>query len=162
MDEIILHFASQVGMQEYLQHEPTRLSGGQKQRVAIAGVLAMKPDILILDEATSMLDPEGKSEINALVAELHKENNMTLLSITHDVEEVLKSDHVIVMHQGRIVMDGKPKDIMIHEEKLKELQLDAPSSVKFANALNKLGIQVNNPTDLEGMVNDLCQLLLKK
>lgn len=162
MDEIILHFASQVGMQDYLQHEPTRLSGGQKQRVAIAGVLAMKPDILILDEATSMLDPEGKSEINALVAELHKENNMTLLSITHDVEEVLKSDHVIVMHQGRIVMDGKPKDIMIHEEKLKELQLDAPSSVKFANALNKLGIHVNNPTDLEGMVNDLCQLLLKK
>lgn len=162
MDEIILHFASQVGMQDYLQHEPTRLSGGQKQRVAIAGVLAMKPDILILDEATSMLDPEGKSEINALVAELHKENNMTLLSITHDVEEVLKSDHVIVMHQGKIVMDGKPKDIMIHEEKLKELQLDAPSSVKFANALKKLGIQVNNPTDLEGMVNDLCQLLLKK
>ncbi len=162
MDGIIQHFASQVGMQDYLDHEPTRLSGGQKQRVAIAGVLAMKPDILILDEATSMLDPEGKDEINALVGELHRENNMTLLSITHDVEEVLKSDHVIVMHQGQIVMDGKPSEIMLDEAKLQSLQLDAPSSVKFANALKKLGIDTKDPTDCEGMVNDLCQLLLKK
>ena len=162
MDDIIQHFASQVGMQDYLDHEPTRLSGGQKQRVAIAGVLAMKPDILILDEATSMLDPEGKDEINALVGELHKENDMTLLSITHDVEEVLRSDHVIVMHQGRIVMDGKPSEIMLDEAKLQSLQLDAPSSVKFASALKKLGIDVNDPTDSEGMVNDLCQLLLKR
>lgn len=162
MDGIIQHFASQVGMEDYLNHEPTRLSGGQKQRVAIAGVLAMKPDILILDEATSMLDPEGKDEINNLVTELHKENNMTLLSITHDVEEVLRSDHVIVMHNGKVVMDGKPSEIMLDEEKLQSLQLDVPSSVKFANALKKLGIDVLDPTDSEGMVNDLCRLLLKK
>ncbi len=162
MDGIIQHFASQVGMEDYLNHEPTRLSGGQKQRVAIAGVLAMKPDILILDEATSMLDPEGKDEINNLVTELHKENNMTLLSITHDVEEVLRSDHVIVMHNGKVVMDGKPSEIMLDEEKLQSLQLDVPSSVKFANALKKLGIDVLDPTDSEGMVNNLCRLLLKK
>lgn len=162
MDEIIQHFSTQVGMQDFLSHEPTRLSGGQKQRVAIAGVLAMKPDILILDEATSMLDPEGKEDINKLVSELHKENNMTLLSITHDVEEVLKSDHVIVMYQGQVVMDGKPSDIMLDEAKLKSLQLDAPSSVKFANALKKVGIKVSNPTNLEGMVKSLCQLHLKK
>ncbi len=162
MDDIINHFAQQVGMQDFLEHEPTRLSGGQKQRVAIAGVLAMKPDILILDEATSMLDPEGKDEINNLVQELHQENNMTLLSITHDVEEVLRSDHVIVMHNGKVVMDGKPSEIMLDEAKLQSLELDVPSSVKFANALKKVGIDVNDPTNSEGMVKDLCQLLLKK
>lgn len=112
MDPIIEKYASEVGMTEYLDHEPTRLSGGQKQRVAIAGILAMKPEILILDEATSMLDPEGKEEINALVKQLHKENNMTILSITHDVEEVMQSDHVIVMYEGRIIRDGLPSQVM--------------------------------------------------
>lgn len=162
MDAIIELYAEQVGMKDYLLHEPTRLSGGQKQRVAIAGVLAMRPDILILDEATSMLDPEGKEEINTLVNRLHQENNMTLLSITHDVEEVLRSDHVIVMHEGRVVLDGKPSDIMLNEQQLIDLKLDAPSSVKLSNALLKKGIKIKNPTDVEGMVNQLCLLLLKK
>lgn len=162
MDAIIHTYASQVGMCDYLEHEPTRLSGGQKQRVAIAGVLAMKPDLLILDEATSMLDPEGKDEINALVQRLHSENNMTLLSITHDVEEVLKSDHVIVMNDGRIVMDGKPSDIMIQEKRLVDLKLDSPASVKLASALKKQGIVIKDPTNREGMVAELCQLRLKK
>lgn len=162
MDEIIETYAQQVGMKDYLQHEPTRLSGGQKQRVAIAGVLAMKPDLLILDEATSMLDPEGKEEINALVGRLHRENDMTLLSITHDVEEVLKSDHVIVMHEGKVVLDGKPQDIMLNEQKLIDLKLDAPASVKLANALKRHGIKVDHPTDVEGMVKQLCLLRSKK
>lgn len=162
MNAIIEAYASQVGMTEYLNHEPIRLSGGQKQRVAIAGVLAMKPEILILDEATSMLDPEGKEDINALVQKLHREYNMTILSITHDVEEVLKSDHVIVMCDGAIVKDGKPEDVMLNETQLIDLKLDAPYSVKLANALKRKGIKIDNPTDSEGMVEQLCQLLLKK
>ena len=162
MDAIIEKYAGEVGMIEYLNHEPTRLSGGQKQRVAIAGILAMKPEILILDEATSMLDPEGKEDINALVKQLHKENNMTILSITHDVEEVMKSDHVIVMYEGRIVKDGHPSKIMLNEQELVRLKLDAPYSVKLSNELSKLDIKVNNSWNLEGMVDELCQLLLKK
>jgi energy-coupling factor transport system ATP-binding protein len=162
MDAIIEKYASEVGMIEYLNHEPTRLSGGQKQRVAIAGILAMKPEILILDEATSMLDPEGKEEINTLVKQLHKENNMTILSITHDVEEVMKSDHVMVMYEGRIVKDGHPSKVMLNEEELVRLKLDAPYSVKLSNELTKLGIKVDISWDMEGMVDELCQLLSKK
>ena len=162
MDEIIENYAKEVGMSEYLDHEPTRLSGGQKQRVAIAGILSMKPEILILDEATSMLDPEGKEDINNLVKQLHKENNMTILSITHDVEEVLKSDHVIVMYEGRIVKDGTPSEVMKNEEELVRLKLAAPYSVRLANELKKLGIPVEQAWDMEGMVDELCQLLLKK
>lgn len=162
MDSIIEKYAGEVGMIEYLNHEPTRLSGGQKQRVAIAGILAMKPEILILDEATSMLDPEGKEDINALVKQLHKENNMTILSITHDVEEVMKSDHVIVMYEGRIVKDGVPSKMMLNEQELVRLKLDAPYSVKLSNELSKLGIKLKNAGNMEGMVDELCQLLLKK
>lgn len=162
MDVIIEKYAGEVGMIEYLNHEPTRLSGGQKQRVAIAGILAMKPEILILDEATSMLDPEGKEDINALVKQLHKENNMTILSITHDVEEVMKSDHVIVMYEGRIVKDGVPSKMMLNEQELVRLKLDAPYSVKLSNELSKMGIKLKNAGNMEGMVNELCQLLLKK
>ncbi len=162
MDVIIENYAREVGMSEYLDHEPTRLSGGQKQRVAIAGILSMKPDILILDEATSMLDPEGKEDINKLVKQLHKENNMTILSITHDVEEVLKSDHVIVMYEGRIVKDGTPSEVMKNEEELIRLKLAAPYSVRLANELKKLGIPVKQAWDMEGMVDELCQLLLNK
>lgn len=162
MDEIIENYAKEVGMSEYLDHEPTRLSGGQKQRVAIAGILSMKPEILILDEATSMLDPEGKEDINNLVKQLHKENNMTILSITHDVEEVLKSDHVIVMYEGRIVKDGTPSEVMKNEEELVRLKLAAPYSVRLANELKKLGIPVKQAWDTEGMVDELCQLLLNK
>jgi energy-coupling factor transport system ATP-binding protein len=162
MDAIIEKYASEVGMIEYLNHEPTRLSGGQKQRVAIAGILAMKPEILILDEATSMLDPEGKEEINTLVTQLHKENNMTILSITHDVEEVMKSDHVMVMYEGRIVKDGHPSKVMLNEEELVRLKLDAPYSVKLSNELTKLGIKIDKSWDMEGMVEELCQLLSKK
>jgi len=162
MDAIIEKYADEVGMIEYLNHEPTRLSGGQKQRVAIAGILAMKPEILILDEATSMLDPEGKEDINSLVKQLHKENNMTILSITHDVEEVMKSDHVIVMYEGRIVKDGLPSKMMLNEQELVRLKLDAPYSVKLSNELSKLGIKLKNAGNMEGMVDELCQLLLKK
>jgi energy-coupling factor transport system ATP-binding protein len=162
MDDIINNYASRVDMSKYLDQEPTRLSGGQKQRVAIAGVLAMKPEILILDEATSMLDPEGKSEINALVNALHKEYGMTILSITHDIEEVKKSDHVLIMFEGKIVKDGLPSKIMIDEKEMISLKLDAPFSVKLANALKRKGIILKETLDTERMVAELCLLRSKK
>jgi energy-coupling factor transport system ATP-binding protein len=158
MDGIITDYAARVDMTKYLDQEPTRLSGGQKQRVAIAGVLAMKPDILILDEATSMLDPEGKSEINALVNQLHDEYGMTILSITHDIEEVKKSDHVIVMFDGHIVHDGTPDKVMTDISRLVALKLDAPYSVKLAHALSLRGIHLNETLNTERMVDELCRL----
>lgn len=162
MDTIIERFAEEVNMTSYLNHEPTRLSGGQKQRVAIAGVLAMQPEILILDEATSMLDPQGKADINDLVDQLHHIHNMTILSITHDIEEVRKSDHVLVMNEGQIVMDGDPDVILHRYADLVKLRLDAPFSVKLALELKKYGILLDTPMNEEGMVEQLCRLHLKK
>ena len=158
MEEIIEKFAKEVGMSDYLKHEPGKLSGGQKQRVAIAGVLAMNPDILILDEATSMLDPKGKLEVNNLVHKLHKENQMTILSITHDIEEVVFSDYVIVMSDGKVQMQGTPQEILSKVKRLVYLSLDVPFSVKFYLAIKKLGIKLSDPFDLEGMVDELWEL----
>ncbi len=157
MDSIIQEFAAKVNMTSFLEHEPTRLSGGQKQRVAIAGVLAMAPDILIFDESTSMLDPQGKDEINKVIRELHKETQMSLISITHDIEEVMKSDHVIVMDQGKIVMQGKPEEVMTKEDQLIALHLDAPFNVKLHKKLAQNGINLKNKSNIEGMVQELCQ-----
>jgi energy-coupling factor transport system ATP-binding protein len=162
MDEIIERFAAEVDMSDYLNHEPTRLSGGQKQRVAIAGVLAMSPEILILDEATSMLDPQGKADVNALVNQLHQSRNMTILSITHDIEEVRRGNHVLVMNEGQIVMDGAPEVILHRYADLVKLRLDAPFSVKLALELKKYGIIVDTPMDEEGMVSQLCRSHSKK
>ena len=162
MDSIIEEFAEEVGMSDYLNHEPTKLSGGQKQRVSIAGVLAMSPEILILDESTSMLDPKGRLEVNNLVHKLHKENKMTILSITHDIEEVVFSDYVLVMNEGKIQMQGTPLEILTHIKELINLSLDVPFSVKFHMAMEKLGVKLSNPYDLEGMVDELWELSLKK
>ena len=107
MDDIINEYAKKVNMYEFLDHEPTKLSGGQKQRVAIAGILAMSPSIIILDEATSMLDPKGRNEINALVHQLNKDKNMTIVSITHDIEEAALSDYVILLSDGHIVNEKR-------------------------------------------------------
>lgn len=158
MDEIIEEYAKKVNMQDFLEHEPTKLSGGQKQRVAIAGVLAMAPDILIFDESTSMLDPQGKDEINRVIRQLHEQTEMTLISITHDIEEVAKSDYVIVMDQGKVVMTGKPEDILLQKEKLVQLKLDVPFSVKLQNELKLRKIHVTNTTSIERIVDELCQL----
>lgn len=154
MDEIIDRFAKAVNMYEYLNFEPTKLSGGQKQRVAIAGALSMTPQILILDEATSMLDPKGKSEVNDLVRQLHSETNMTIISITHDIEEAYESDIVYVMNEGRIIEFGDPKEVLAKEKLLKSIKLDIPFALKFKYALNKVGIIVND-SNLEGMVKEL-------
>ncbi|WP_342621399.1 energy-coupling factor transporter ATPase [Erysipelothrix sp. P66] len=158
MDALIHAYSKRVGMEDFLSHEPTKLSGGQKQRVAIAGVLAMQPELLVLDEATSMLDPKGRKEVNDLVHELHTENKMSILSITHDIEEVTMSDYVIVMNDGKIAMQGTPEEILVHAERLVNLSLDIPFSLKFYQAMKAYGITLSTPYDLEGMVEELCQL----
>lgn len=162
MDDIIEKFAAKVNMTNYLDHEPTRLSGGQKQRVAIAGVLAMSPEIIIFDESTSMLDPQGKAEINEVIRELHAEGNLTILSITHDIEEVSKSDYVLVMNEGKLVKEGKPQDILLNSDELVNLKLDAPFAVKMVNELHKNGITISNSCSIERVVDELCQLNSKK
>lgn len=162
MQDIIERYAEKVNMRKYLNSEPTRLSGGQKQRVAIAGVLAMQPEILIFDESTSMLDPQGKAEINALIQEIHQESNITIISITHDIEEVATADHVIVMDRGHVVMDGKPDDILLHEQKLLDLQLDIPFALKFRNALKKQQVEISACTTIDKVVEELCQLRSNK
>ena len=124
MDELINRYSKVVRMENFLDHEPTKLSGGQKQRVAIAGILAMSPSIIILDEATSMLDPRGRKEINELVKELKKQNNMTIISITHDIEEAKNADRVILLNKGEIVDCDKPQKILTNEKLLKELKYD--------------------------------------
>lgn len=162
MQDIIEQYAEKVNMRKYLNSEPTRLSGGQKQRVAIAGVLAMQPEILIFDESTSMLDPQGKAEINALIQEIHQESNITIISITHDIEEVATADHVIVMDRGHVVMDGKPDDILLHEQKLLDLQLDIPFALKFRNAIKKQQVEISACTTIDKVVEELCQLRSNK
>lgn len=162
MDAIINEYASKVNMLDFLEHEPTKLSGGQKQRVAIAGILAMNPSIIILDEATSMLDPKGKREINDLVRQLNGDKNMTILSITHDIEEAALADNVILLSDGRIIDSGDPKEILLKEDLLKQMSLDIPFSLKIANGLLKKGIKVNKQIKQEELVKELCQLHLKK
>ncbi|MBR3840275.1 MAG: energy-coupling factor transporter ATPase [Erysipelotrichales bacterium] len=158
MDDLINTYASKVGMINYLDHEPTKLSGGQKQRVAIAGVLAMHPDIIILDEATSMLDPLGREEINSLVHEIHEKNDMTIISITHDIEEVAMSDRVIVLDKGKVRMEGKPEDVLKRESELVSMNLDVPFGYKLSKALKAQGIAVHEDILIEEVVNELCQL----
>ncbi len=161
MDDIILEYAKKVNMLDYLDSEPTKLSGGQKQRVAIAGVLAMRPDIIIFDESTSMLDPSGKAEINNVIKKLHEEYEITLISITHDMEEVAKSDFVIVMDNGKIVFEGQPKDVLKNDKELINIKLDIPFASKMVKALNNAGIKINDELDLERVVNNICQLSSK-
>ena len=158
MQAIIDEFAARVNMSKYLNSEPTKLSGGQNQRVAIAGVLAMRPQILIFDESTSMLDPQGKAEINALVKRIHEETGITIISITHDIEEMVSSDHVIVMKEGKVVMDGTPAEVLNNEEELIKMQLDIPFSLKFVNEMKKQGIVLKREIQMEKVVDELCRL----
>ena len=162
MDPIINEYAAKVNMTEFLDSEPTHLSGGQKQRVAIAGVLAMHPDIIIFDESTSMLDPQGTDEIKKFIYHLHENKELTIISITHDIEEVSSSDHVIVMNDGKVVMDGKPNDVLYRTNELVKIQLDVPFALKLQSALAKKGINVGKCLDLESLVDEIWQLSLKK
>lgn len=158
MEAIILEYAKKVGMENFLNSEPANLSGGQKQRAAIAGVLAMKPKLIIFDEATSMLDPKGKKEVKEILLEMKKEiPDLTLLTITHDIEEASLSDEVIVMHQGQIILKGKPDEVFLHEDKLKAIDLDLPFLIKLKKALKKVEIDVSEAKSLKEVAKKICQ-----
>lgn len=142
-----------VGMSEYAQRAPFKLSGGQKQRVAIAGVLALKPKVMILDESTAMLDPLSRQEVTSVALSLVKEENMSLITITHFVDEAIKADKIIVLNDGKIYMQGG-KEIFLQEEKLKAIGLESPLSVSVANALKSHNIQVDGTSD-DNLVSSL-------
>ena len=161
MDDLINTYASQVRMDQFLDHEPTKLSGGQKQRVAIAGILAMSPSIIILDEATSMLDPRGRHEINELVRDLKKEREMTILSITHDIEEAKNADKIILLNEGQIISIGTPQEILSQVDVLEQLKLDIPFSLKVSQKLEEKGFHIHKTLDMKELENQLCQLNAK-
>jgi energy-coupling factor transport system ATP-binding protein len=133
-----------VEMEEFKKHAPHLLSGGQKQRVAIAGVLAMKPECIILDEPTAMLDPSGRKEVLKTIKKLNKEENKTIVHITHYMDEAVEADRIIVMEQGKIVLEGTPREVFSQVEKLKELGLDVPQVTELAYKLRKEGINIPN------------------
>ena len=131
-----------VGMQAYRMKSPNRLSGGQKQRVAIAGVMAMKPACIILDEPTAMLDPNGRKDVMATVHELNRKEGMTIVHITHYMEEAVEADRVIVMDGGHVVMDGTPKEIFSRVKELKRYRLDVPQVTELADELKEAGMEL--------------------
>lgn len=131
-----------VGMMEYSQHSPNRLSGGQKQRVAIAGVMAMEPECIVLDEPTAMLDPNGRKEVIETVHELNREKEVTVILITHYMDEVVHADKVYVMDDGKIVLSGTPRQVFSQVNYLKELRLDVPQVTELAYELRQFGIDV--------------------
>lgn len=131
-----------VGMWEYRKHSPNKLSGGQKQRVAIAGVMAMEPKCIVLDEPTAMLDPDGRKEVLAAVHELNKKKGVTIILITHYMEEVVGSDYVYVMDQGKVVMRGQPREIFSDVDKLKSFRLDVPQVTLLAHELREAGLDI--------------------
>ena len=132
-----------VGMQEFSKSTPHRLSGGQKQRIAIAGIIAMEPDCLVLDEPTAMLDPKGRAEIVKTLEKLNREKGITVILITHYMEEAENADRVIVMNDGEIIKDGTPKEVFKNVELLKSVGLDVPQTTELLYALQKNGFNVN-------------------
>ena len=144
-------------MEDFAESAPHFLSGGQKQRVAIAGIIAMRPEIIILDEPTAMLDPAGRKEVMDTITYLNKEEGITIIHITHYMEEAINADRVIVMEAGKIVMEGTPREIFAKVEELKALGLDVPQITELAYELRKEGLDI--PADIltaEEMVKALC------
>ncbi|MDD2980085.1 MAG: energy-coupling factor transporter ATPase [Hespellia sp.] len=148
-----------VGMIEYRSHSPNKLSGGQKQRVAIAGVIAMHPKCIVLDEPTAMLDPNGRKEVLRTVEELRKKEKVTVLLITHYMEEVIDADKVYVMDSGQVVMEGTPREIFSDVETLKKYRLDVPQVTMLADELRRRGLPIaKGILRTEELVEALCQL----
>lgn len=129
-------------MGKYRKHSPNKLSGGQKQRVAIAGVVAMEPKCIVFDEPTAMLDPNGRKEVIATAHDLNKKKGVTIILITHYMEEVVDADYVYVMEKGKIVMDGTPRDIFSRVDELKEHRLDVPQATLVADELRSAGVPI--------------------
>lgn len=160
MHEIVEQSLDMVGMSRLVNAQPAALSGGQKQRVALAGVLAMEPDILILDEATSMLDPASREQINRLLIKLQRERQLTIISITHDALETLAADSVLVINDGRVVKQGPTSEVLGDTVGLQKLGLQAPYSGRLKQALQKRGIEVpESVNNGQRMVAWLCAQL---
>ena len=140
--ERVAHSLEAVGMTKYRKHSPNKLSGGQKQRVAIAGVVAMEPKCIVFDEPTAMLDPNGRKEVIATAHELNRKKGVTILLITHYMEEVVDADYIYVMEKGQIVMQGTPREIFSRVEELKEHRLDVPQVTLVADELRKAGLDI--------------------
>lgn len=148
-----------VNMTMYRGYSPNKLSGGQKQRVAIAGVLAMKPKCIVLDEATAMLDPLGRKEVMSAIIELNKVEKITVILITHYMDEAVLADKIFVMHKGKIAMEGTPRQVFSHVEEIRELRLDVPAATAMAYELRKAGYNI--PKDIltrDELVEAVCQL----
>ena len=163
MVKIVPEAIKAVGMTDYTHTEPANLSGGQKQRVAIAGIIAIRPKVIILDEATSMLDPEGRDRILKTVHQMQDDYNLTVIAITHDIDEASLADNVIVMDDGQLITQGTPKDVFAQAELLKEIGLDIPFYMQVKQALLEdefpIPEQVNSEKEL---IKYLCQLNSKK
>ncbi|SPX82832.1 ATPase component of general energizing module of ECF transporters [Listeria innocua] len=145
---------NEVGMQSYALHEPARLSGGQKQRVAIAGVLALQPDVIILDEATSMLDPRGRAEVMETIRIMREQEDITVISITHDLDEVLFADRVIVMNNGEIHSEGTPKEIFEQADAMRAIGLGVPFIIELQEKLVAGGFETGSTVLSEGALLD--------
>lgn len=157
MPQIILSCAKKVGMEDYLFSEPSNLSGGQKQRVAIAGAIARKTSILILDEAGAMLDPKGKREIRNIIRETRRENpDLTVLNITHELEEAYDSDRVLVMNDGHLVMDDTPKAVFSRSDELSRMNLSIPFAHRLVAELKKDGLSLPDVSNDEELFELLC------
>ncbi len=154
---------AEVRMSEFKDKEPARLSGGQKQRVALASILALRPDIIILDEATSMLDPNGRQEVIAAIRKIKERFNLTVISITHDLDEASLADRILMMQGGRLVQDKKPEEIFLMGEQLVEQGLDVPFSQKLKDALAARGLDVpDNYLDEEALLTWITPLYSTK
>ncbi|MEG0444081.1 MAG: energy-coupling factor ABC transporter ATP-binding protein [Carnobacterium sp.] len=163
MIDRVIDAIERVKMSEFMEKEPARLSGGQKQRAAIAGVVALRPAIIILDEATSMLDPQGRQEVLATVKAIKEKANLTVISITHDIDEAANANRIIVIKNGEVIQEGTPEEIFASGEKLIEMGLDLPFPEKLKLSLKERGIDV--PAEYlteEGMVDWLWTLFSKK
>lgn len=148
-----------VGMSEYKKHAPHLLSGGQKQRIAIAGILAMQPKCIIFDEPTAMLDPSGRKEVLDTIIDLNRNYGITVILITHYMDEAAKADRIVVMDKGKLILDGKPRDVFSNVEKMKNIGLDVPQVTELSYELQKLEINIDTRIlDVNEMVNAICQL----
>ncbi|MCD1146738.1 energy-coupling factor transporter ATPase [Peptoniphilus sp. KCTC 25270] len=149
-----------VGMTEYVKHAPHQLSGGQKQRVAIAGILAMNPDYIILDEPTAMLDPNGRKEVMETIMKLNREQNKTIILITHYMDEAVKADRVVVMEKGHPILDGAPREVFPQVDSIKKIGLDVPQVTEMAYRLKEKGIPMDTKVlNREEFVEELCRVL---
>lgn len=148
-----------VGMSEYKRHAPHLLSGGQKQRIAIAGVLAMKPDCIVFDEPTAMLDPSGRKDVMDSIIDLNKNYGITIVLITHYMDEAAMGDRIVVVDDGKIIMEGVPKKVFSQVETMKKIGLDVPQVTELSYELRKEGIDIDSEIlNIDEMVDELCQL----